>query len=120
MATPPSAVAAEMFQGEAARATAALQRAIRAARRAAQVGRGLDDPAPPKPVDWENLSASAWEHHGALSAFRMKVQGRYTSRRGGTWWLREATVDDTTMMLVQLLEIAEGAVVQLPVMYNNC
>eukprot|EP00965_Chrysotila_dentata_P121493 4016635-Pleurochrysis_carterae.AAC.1 len=75
MATPPSAVAAEMFQGEAARATAALQRAIRAAMRATQVGRGLDDPAPPKPVDRENLSASAWKHHGALSAFRMKGTG---------------------------------------------
>eukprot|EP00965_Chrysotila_dentata_P092872 3066974-Pleurochrysis_carterae.AAC.1 len=61
-----------MFQGEAARATAALQRATKTARRAAQAGRGLEDSAPPRPVDWENLSASAWKRYGALSAFRMK------------------------------------------------
>eukprot|EP00965_Chrysotila_dentata_P017581 584031-Pleurochrysis_carterae.AAC.2 len=89
MATPPSAAAAEMFQGEAARATAALQRATKAARRAAKAGRDLEDLARPKPDDTESPSANAWKRYGALSAFRMKGKGRYTLRRGATWCARQ-------------------------------
>eukprot|EP00965_Chrysotila_dentata_P120285 3977403-Pleurochrysis_carterae.AAC.1 len=59
MASPPSAAAAEVFQGEVTQATAALQRATKADRRAAQAGRGVDDPALPRPVDWGTLSVSA-------------------------------------------------------------
>eukprot|EP00965_Chrysotila_dentata_P036875 1227320-Pleurochrysis_carterae.AAC.1 len=103
-----------MFQSEAAAATAALQRATRTARRAAQAERGTDGPAPPRPVDWETLSASVWKRHGALSAFRMKGTGTIYFTAGRDV-VREATVDGTTTTLVQLMEIAEDAIIQLPV-----
>eukprot|EP00965_Chrysotila_dentata_P059987 1989658-Pleurochrysis_carterae.AAC.3 len=76
-------------------AIAALQQATSTAKRAVHIGRGADDAAPARPVDWASLSASAWKRHGALPAFQtMKGTGTVYFTAGRDV-VREAVVDES-------------------------
>eukprot|EP00965_Chrysotila_dentata_P230393 6197749-Pleurochrysis_carterae.AAC.2 len=79
MAEPASGRAGAMFSVGArqatAAATAALQLAVREARKALEaVGSGKST-LPPPVTDWLTLDAKSWERQGMLTAFRMRGGG---------------------------------------------
>eukprot|EP00965_Chrysotila_dentata_P038802 1289740-Pleurochrysis_carterae.AAC.1 len=75
MASPRCGRTSEKFMGGARDAAAGLERAVRAARRAA--GGATENIATrPPPVRWAALGLSEWKKQGALSIFHMRVGGR--------------------------------------------
>eukprot|EP00965_Chrysotila_dentata_P013465 446254-Pleurochrysis_carterae.AAC.1 len=75
MASPPCGRASEKFSGGAREAAAGMERAVRAAKRAA--GGTTDNISTrPPPVRWAALGLAEWRKQGALSVFRLKKGGQ--------------------------------------------